>query len=158
MLSLVSSRIRCRSFLYTKWINAFESLVRRTEAAGAKEVVGVLPMTKTFDDFFRSATSGRDPYPYQEQFADADPLPHLLRAPTGAGKTATAVLGWLWRWVSKKPGTPRRLVYCLPMRVLVEQSEREARKWTQALLEKGVLEKEVGVHVRPPQLHREGAG
>lgn len=105
----------------------------------------------TFQEFFQRATqsesepAGRPPYPYQARFAEADPLPHLLRAPTGAGKTATAVLGWLWRWVSKKPGTPRRLVYCLPMRVLVEQSEREAKKWVQAL--KGVLEKEVCVHV-----------
>jgi CRISPR-associated endonuclease/helicase Cas3 len=88
-----------------------------------------------FVSFFRAATrdqgnpDGREPYPYQERFADADSLPHLLRAPTGAGKTATAVLGWLWRWVSKTPNTPRRLIYCLPMRVLVEQSEREAKKW-----------------------------
>src|SRR5438105_7717728 len=82
----------------------------------------------TFLEFFQRAT-GRIPYPYQERFAEADSLPHLLRAPTGAGKTATAVLGWLWRWVSKKPDTPRRLVYCLPMRVLVEQSRRQAEKW-----------------------------
>jgi CRISPR-associated endonuclease/helicase Cas3 len=82
-----------------------------------------------FSTFFRTATGGREPYPYQERFAEATPLPHLLRAPTGAGKTATAVLGWLWRWVSKQADTPRRLVYCLPMRVLVEQSFREVAKW-----------------------------
>src|SRR4051812_48873591 len=86
-------------------------------------------MQESFATFFRRATNNPNPYPYQERFADAESLPHLLRAPTGAGKTATAVLGWLWRWRSGKPGTPRRLVYCLPMRVLVEQSEREARKW-----------------------------
>src|SRR5205809_1010823 len=89
-------------------------------------------MTNSFPQFFRSATDGRDPYPYQGRFAEADPLPHLLRAPTGAGKTATAVLGWLWR-LAKKPDTPRRLVYCLPMRVLVEQSERETRGWLKNL-------------------------
>src|SRR5229473_2351268 len=86
-----------------------------------------------FIDFFRTATGGHGPYPFQERFAEAASLPHLLRAPTGAGKTATAVLGWLWRWVTKKPNTPRRLVYCLPMRVLVEQSERESRKWIENL-------------------------
>src|SRR3954454_21203940 len=89
----------------------------------------------TFTDFFRDATrteadqQGHDPYPFQCRFAESDPLHHLVRAPTGSGKTATAILGWLWRWTSKKPNTPRRLVYCLPMRVLVEQSEREARGW-----------------------------
>src|SRR5438067_1355067 len=81
------------------------------------------------------------PYPYQERFAEAKSLPHLLRAPTAAGKTATAVLGWLWRWVSQKPDTPRRLVYCLPMRVLVEQSAREAEKWI------GNLKLDIPVHI-----------
>ena len=86
-------------------------------------------MTISFDEFFRTATGGQAPYPYQRRFAEADSLPHLLRAPTGAGKTAAAILGWLWRWISRKTDTPRRLVYCLPMRVLVEQSKGEAEKW-----------------------------
>jgi CRISPR-associated endonuclease/helicase Cas3 len=102
-------------------------------------------MTNSFGHFFRTAT-GSDPYPYQGRFAEADTLTHLLRAPTGAGKTAAAILGWLWRLL-KRPGTPRRLVYCLPMRVLVEQSRQEAEKWTGELLESGLLEKEVAVHV-----------
>src|SRR4051812_7223164 len=100
-------------------------------------------MTSPSGHFFRTATAGRDPYPYQERFAEANSLPHLLRAPTGAGKTATAVLGWLWRWESKAPDTPRRLVYCLPMRVLVEQSAREAKSWIENL----GLSKKIGVHV-----------
>lgn len=88
---------------------------------------------RDFSEFFRSATKGRDPYPYQQCFATGDVLPHLLRAPTGAGKTATAVLGWLYRHLAKAPNTPRRLVYCLPMRVLVEQSCREAAGWLKNL-------------------------
>ena len=44
------------------------------------------------------------------------------RSSVGYGGCCTAV----------KP-TPRRLVYCLPMRVLVEQSAREARKWIKSL-------------------------
>jgi len=97
---------------------------------------------KAFADFFERATA-QTPYPYQERFAEADPLPHLLRAPTGAGKTAAAVLGWLWRRASNRANTPRRLVYCLPMRVLVEQTEREARDWIKNL----GLAKQVMVHV-----------
>lgn len=48
-----------------------------------------------FKEFFKQAT-GSEPYPYQERFSATNPLPHLLRVPTGAGKTATAILGWLW--------------------------------------------------------------
>lgn len=82
----------------------------------------------TFKEFFNTA-SGSAPYPYQIGFAEAKDVPLLLRAPTGAGKTATVVLGWLWRRRHGKSGAPRRLIYCLPMRVLVEQSHREAKKW-----------------------------
>jgi CRISPR-associated endonuclease/helicase Cas3 len=90
-------------------------------------------MQRSFPEFFDEATGGREPYPYQRRFAEAGQLQHLLRIPTGAGKTATAVLGWLWRWRSGNPHTPRRLVYCLPMRVLVEQSVREAKQWIEKL-------------------------
>lgn len=86
-----------------------------------------------FKLFFSEATSGKNPFPYQERFAQANELRHLIRAPTGAGKTATAILGWLWRYLHSGKPTPRRLVYCLPMRVLVEQSEREARCWIKNL-------------------------
>lgn len=89
-----------------------------------------------FKDFFKQAT-GKSPYPYQAAFARADALPHLLEVPTGAGKTATAVLGWLWRRlhgsVEIRQATGRRLVFCLPMRSLVEQTQRESNKWLAAL-------------------------
>jgi len=90
-------------------------------------------MAETFEKFFLIATGEPDqsPYPYQTAFATANPLPHLLRAPTGAGKTATAIIGWLWRLYSKPSDTPRRLIYCLPMRVLVKQSKDEAKKWVE---------------------------
>src|SRR5690606_24160205 len=89
-----------------------------------------------FRDFFNTAT-GRPPYPYQEFFATATELPHILEVPTGAGKTATAVLGWLWRRLHGgdqiHAATGRRLVFCLPMRSLVEQTARECKKWLAAL-------------------------
>jgi CRISPR-associated endonuclease/helicase Cas3 len=44
------------------------------------------------------------------------------------GKTAAVVLGWAWRRL-RDPDAPRRLVLCLPMRSLVEQSAAEARRW-----------------------------
>lgn len=89
-----------------------------------------------YRDFFRTAT-GKPPYPFQEAFAATAELPHVLEVPTGAGKTATAVLGWLWRRLHGneqiRASTGRRLVFCLPMRSLVEQTARESTKWLTAL-------------------------
>src|SRR5439155_23515597 len=72
----------------------------------------------------------------------------LINIPTGLGKTAAVVLAWLWnRLFSSRysqPTTinssqwPRRLVYCLPMRTLVEQTQTEVQKWLQNLLNKSV--------------------
>jgi CRISPR-associated endonuclease/helicase Cas3 len=91
-----------------------------------------------YREFFQKATE-QAPYPYQERFAEVDPLAHFVRAPTGAGKTATAILGWLWRHKQIR-ATPRRLVYCLPMRVLVEQTHRETESWLKKLKHGGLIE------------------
>ncbi|MEX2026255.1 MAG: DEAD/DEAH box helicase, partial [Pirellulaceae bacterium] len=99
-----------------------------------------------FDALFKRAT-GSVPYPYQTRFAESERLPELLSVPTGVGKTATALLGWLYRrrFAAKsiQTATPRRLVYCLPMRTLVEQTEGCANLWLRNL----GLQAEVGVHV-----------
>jgi CRISPR-associated endonuclease/helicase Cas3 len=96
----------------------------------------------TFEEMFSAATK-QAPFPYQGEFARSPKLPELVHAPTGAGKTATAILGWLWRSRYSKYSTPRRLVYCLPMRVLVEQTERVASEW---IINLG-LKDQVCVHV-----------
>lgn len=49
-----------------------------------------------YSSFFLAAT-GKRPFPYQEKFAQASTLPKLMNVPTGTGKTATMVLGWVWR-------------------------------------------------------------
>ncbi len=63
--------------------------------------------------------------------ATREALPEVVKVPTGAGKTEGAALGWLWRRrhadTHVRDVTPRRLVYCLPMRVLVEQTVRRIR-------------------------------
>jgi CRISPR-associated endonuclease/helicase Cas3 len=87
-------------------------------------------MIMGFIDFFTSATSFH-PYPYQIRLAENSALPTLMSAPTGAGKTEAIVLAWLWRRLEHPErtvhqNTPRRLVYCLPMRVLVEQTRDRA--------------------------------
>lgn len=90
-----------------------------------------------FDEWFKKAT-GNKPFPYQRRFAEAGNLAQIVDAPTGCGKTAMAILGWLWRRrfhesEAVRKGTPRRLVYCLPMRVLVEQTVENARTWLKNL-------------------------
>lgn len=86
----------------------------------------------TFETWFETAT-GNKPYPFQVRFAEESEFPELVDIPTGMGKTAMAVLGWMWRRrfanETIQKATPRRLVYCLPMRVLVEQTKSETAKW-----------------------------
>ena len=99
----------------------------------------------TFPDFFERATGNR-PYPYQERLAESTRMPVLLRVPTGAGKTEASVLGWLYRRFQHpsqavRDSTPRRLVYCLPMRTLVEQTIGRVEGWLENLDMSG----EVGV-------------
>jgi CRISPR-associated endonuclease/helicase Cas3 len=90
-----------------------------------------------FKDLFRQAT-GEEPYPYQTRLADdGATAASLIIVPTGLGKTAGAVLSWVWRrrFASQeiRGATPRRLVYCLPMRVLAEQTYWESVRWLDRL-------------------------
>ncbi|GJQ27104.1 MAG: hypothetical protein HBSAPP02_21360 [Phycisphaerae bacterium] len=84
----------------------------------------------SISNFFLQAV-GESCFGFQERFARE--LPALVNIPTGLGKTAMAVVGWLWRRFGAgdelRRQTPRRLVYCLPMRVLVEQTRDNAIRW-----------------------------
>lgn len=91
-----------------------------------------------FSDFFLQATNER-PYAYQRALAENE-LPEVLIAPTGLGKTAAIVLAWLWRRRSIPPEIPRRLVYCLPMRTLVEQTAENVHTWLERLGKYGIAE------------------
>ena len=95
-----------------------------------------------FEAFFRKAT-GHGPHGYQARIA-RDGLPDVVQAPTGTGKTGV-ILAWLWRrlYGPDPGGTPRRLIYALPQRSLVDQVSGEARTWLANL---GLTEK-VALHV-----------
>lgn len=59
----------------------------------------------------------------------------LIDIPTGCGKTEGLGLAWLWNRVFlNKPDWPRRLVYCVPMRTLVEQTRERVAAWSKNLL------------------------
>jgi CRISPR-associated endonuclease/helicase Cas3 len=96
----------------------------------------------TFDDFFLMATGQRQ-HGYQARIA-RDGLPDVVEAPTGTGKTRV-ILAWLWRRLyGPDPGrTPRRLIYALPQRSLVDQVAGECGKWLGSL----GLTDQVALHV-----------
>ncbi|MCU0615293.1 MAG: CRISPR-associated helicase Cas3', partial [Desulfobacterales bacterium] len=80
-----------------------------------------------YASFFQKVTTN-PPFPYQERLG-AESWPDILDIPTGLGKTAAVVVAWMWKRTLNDPDTPKRLVYCLPMRVLVEQTYRNVGKW-----------------------------
>ena len=115
-------------------------------------------MPVSYDSFFQAAT-GSTPYAYQRRLACGEPsqitdsasamrgvpcTSRLISIPTGLGKTAAVVLAWLWNRVthpdaSHRDTWPRRLVYCLPMRTLVEQTRDETRNWVHKLVEADLI-------------------
>lgn len=112
---------------------------------------------KRYKEFFNTAIGWdphdiqRGPYPYQIRLATDPTFPELLDIPTGLGKTAAVILAWLWRRRFDerfKNETPRRLVYCLPMRVLVEQTASNVCTWLEKLGIAGMPgEGKVSVHL-----------
>lgn len=83
---------------------------------------------KSYPEYFeRLATF--PPHPWQRDFGDETFCgDRLLRIPTGFGKTLGVLGAWLYHRVERGDDTwPRRLVWCLPMRVLVEQTDAEIR-------------------------------
>lgn len=113
-----------------------------------------------FDEFFKKAFDRESdpvfaPFDYQRALAEKS-WPDLLDVPTGMGKTAAVTLAWLWKRGWRNGGrdaeviheTPRRLVWCLPMRVLVEQTAENIREWLNNL---GIFgsagDRKVSVHV-----------
>ena len=73
-------------------------------------------------------------YQWQVALASND-WPRVLIAPTGSGKTAAVTLGWAAHRLNRPAETPRRLVWCLPMRTLVEQTAEKVRDWFDKLAE-----------------------
>ncbi len=88
-----------------------------------------------FSDWFKRFASPTDsaamaPREWQMDLAqDEIPRSRLIRIPTGYGKTLGVLGAWLYHRIERKDEAwPRRLVWTLPMRVLVEQTADEVRK------------------------------
>jgi len=105
-----------------------------------------------YEELFRKTTGHAQAHAWQTGLADDSVCrSRFVRIPTGFGKTQGVLAAWLWnRVVQNDDNWPRRLVWCLPMRVLVEQTEAETRKVLEQL---GVLwasgdhTGKVGVHL-----------
>ncbi len=88
-----------------------------------------------FDDDFTLLT-GNPPFPWQrvlyERFVAGD-FPKACDLPTGLGKTSVIAL-WLLA-LAKNPKLPRRLVYVVNRRTVVDQSTAEAERLRSQLIE-----------------------
>jgi CRISPR-associated endonuclease/helicase Cas3 len=98
-----------------------------------------------FGQVFKAASGLSSPYGYQCRLACGEPADpndtkslrsgadcqsRLINVPTGLGKTAAVVLAWLWNRVFlRQEKWPCRLIYCLPMRTLVEQTTANVAEW-----------------------------
>lgn len=86
------------------------------------------------DDFLR--LKGNLPFPWQRALYErmvALNLPTACDLPTGLGKTSVIAL-WLLA-LSKTPQLPRRLVYVVNRRTVVDQSTAEAERLRSRLIE-----------------------
>jgi CRISPR-associated endonuclease/helicase Cas3 len=85
----------------------------------------------TYSEFFRKVSGNASlvPFAWQDSLAaETTCVDRLIRVPTGFGKTLGVFSTWLWHRVHNATESwPRRLVWCLPMRVLVEQTDAEVR-------------------------------
>ena len=103
-------------------------------------------------DIFQSVSNKYAPHPWQENLAGgAEAFNRLIRIPTGMGKTLGVLSTWLLhRVIQCDKSWPTRLVWCLPMRTLVEQTHFEANNLLETLARDhhfDVVAENVGVHV-----------
>ncbi len=107
-----------------------------------------------FAQFFCKLTGKDAPHHWQNDLgACCTAQNRLIRIPTGFGKTHGVLAAWAYNRLERQdPSWPRRLVWCLPMRTLVEQTEAEIKTClsTAGLLWDGHSDTHagtVGVHV-----------
>jgi len=105
-----------------------------------------------YSEFFTKLTAYSRPAPWQLDLA-AEPncANRLIRIPTGFGKTLGVLAAWAWNRIELEDDRwPRRLVWCLPMRVLVEQTRQEV---AQAMGRLGFLWDGKSGHARKVGVH-----
>ncbi len=98
-----------------------------------------------FDAWFSNLTNHPAPRDWQANLAaEESPRSRLIRISTGLGKTEGVLSTWSYhRCQRNHDAWPRRLVWCLPMRVLVEQTQVAA----QSLVDRMPIEMRPKVYV-----------
>jgi CRISPR-associated endonuclease/helicase Cas3 len=91
-----------------------------------------------FDILFRALT-GNSPFPWQRQLYErflAGEIPNWCDIPTGLGKTMVMAI-WLIAVATSPKRLPRRLVYVVNRRTVVDQATDEAVKMMEKLMKPG---------------------
>lgn len=99
--------------------------------AGVKNTkkVQCLPVDPTFGQLFTALTSN-PPFPWQQKLYDRfvadrpDNIPSVADLPTGLGKTSVIAI-WLAALITKPMRMPRRLIYVVNRRTVVDQTTAE---------------------------------
>lgn len=88
-----------------------------------------------FKEFFATLSGHGHAHDWQQELAAEETCGNrLIRIPTGFGKTLGVLATWAWhRLIRQDESWPRRLVWCLPMRVLVEQTREEVERTSPGL-------------------------
>ncbi|MBI3463299.1 MAG: CRISPR-associated helicase Cas3' [Planctomycetes bacterium] len=89
----------------------------------------------TFNSWFAHVTDHESPRSWQGELAATSTCrDRLIRIPTGLGKTEGILAAWSYHRLHRADAHwPRRLIWCLPMRVLVEQTEQVARRLAESI-------------------------
>jgi CRISPR-associated endonuclease/helicase Cas3 len=101
--------------------------------------VGWATPTDFFCEGFAALLGGRYPYPWQRTLFNrlvAGDIPEQCSVPTGLGKTAVIhawVLALAWQAMARTVTLPRRLVYIVDRRTVVDQATAEAERLSNAL-------------------------
>lgn len=95
---------------------------------------------QSYEDWFKASLAEGEcatwnPHPWQMQLAANQKCDsRLIRIPTGLGKTLGVLAAWAYHRLHRNdPSWPRRLVWCLPMRTLVDQTADEAQAFVRKI-------------------------
>ena len=102
---------------------------------------------------------GHDPYPWQRHFHGAlsrGDVPDAVDIPTGLGKTACVLLALLARL--ENPALPRRVVYVVDRRAIVDQTADAIRAWIDRIAALPALARAFNARAAFPAEHPVGLG
>ncbi len=104
--------------------------------------------SETYSSWFQKVTGHPSPRDWQVALARMqEARSRLIRIPTGMGKTEGVISAWSYHRVERgSQSWPRRLVWCLPMRVLVEQTRDVAESLAAGMNKHLADDRRVGVH------------